>query len=233
MSRATTVRFTDEIFTRLDQASARTGLPVNSIVVAACLEWMQRHTPDARPPADAAAVVMGAPPAMPRWATIRRAVVQAMGQRQPLHQYPFERFTATAQALLADAQHEALAAGLSYIGTEHLLLASYIDRTSHAARILTALDVSEEDLRAALDAILRGRRALARPKVIPTARVKQVIEIAFGLCGTAGDPRVSTGHLLLALATEGKGLAARLLEGAGATPELIRGELDKISEPES
>ncbi|MFI4972744.1 MAG: hypothetical protein ACHP7H_08690, partial [Hyphomicrobiales bacterium] len=51
MAKATTVRFTDEIFARLDQASARTGMPVNSIVIAACLEWMQRHTPVPSQPA--------------------------------------------------------------------------------------------------------------------------------------------------------------------------------------
>ena len=40
MAKATTVRFTDEVYQRLDQASTRTGMPVNSIVVAACLELM-------------------------------------------------------------------------------------------------------------------------------------------------------------------------------------------------
>src|SRR2546428_14117254 len=115
MAKATTVRFTDEVYQRLDQASARTGMPVNSIVVAACLEWMQRHMPEQvwqpeRP--------MGlAFPAAPRWSTIRRAMRQA--GRAP-NMYPFERFSEHAKALLTISQTEAEKAGFNYIGTEHL-----------------------------------------------------------------------------------------------------------------
>ena len=84
MAKATTVRFTDELYQRLDVASARTGLPVNSIVVAACLEWMQRHTPEATAqptlegwPGPPAPVAMAAP----RWSTVRRAIELAMTRK--------------------------------------------------------------------------------------------------------------------------------------------------------
>ena len=235
MAKATTIRFSDEVFARLDQASSWTGMPVNSIVVAACLEWMQRHSPDPRLPIDTFVAPAGfaAAHAKPRWATIRRAVVQAVGQRQPLSQYPFERFTAAAQALLSEAQNEAVSAGFAYIGTEHLLLACFAEEASDAAKILAALDVQEPDIRAALDDLLRNKKAPATPRVVPTSRVKRVIEIAFDLCGAAGDPRVGTGHVLHALATEGEGLAALLLTGAGTTAEQIRAELEKIPEPET
>src|SRR6266480_2338806 len=99
MARATTVRFSDEMFARLDQAAARTGMPVNSIVIAACLEWMQRHTPPAG--------TLSVPVPAPRWATIRRAVVESVARRGPTGVYPFERFTATAQKFLTAAQTEA------------------------------------------------------------------------------------------------------------------------------
>src|SRR5436190_1419365 len=86
MAKATTVRFTDEVYQRLDQASARTGMPVNSIVVAACLEWMQRHTPEQGwQPAGPIGMALAA---APRWSTIRRAMRQA--GRAP-RMYPFER----------------------------------------------------------------------------------------------------------------------------------------------
>src|SRR5580704_2557442 len=109
MAKATTVRFTDEVFGRLDQASARTGMPVNSIVIAACLEWMQRHTPmTAQLPGVDLPSTEGLPFAVPpRWATIRRAVEQARLMRAPKSAYPFERFTGGAQKLLALAQAEA------------------------------------------------------------------------------------------------------------------------------
>jgi len=68
---------------------------------------------------------------------------------------------------------------------------------------------------------------------IPTARVKKVIELAFQLCGSMGDPRVSTGHTLLALATEGEGIAAHVMKDLGATRQRIESELAQLSEPEA
>src|SRR5205807_1209551 len=83
VAKATTVRFTDEMFERLDQASARTGMPVNSIDIAACLEWMQRHTPTPSSQSIAAVEQGGWEPRAravpPRWATILRAGELAAG----------------------------------------------------------------------------------------------------------------------------------------------------------
>src|SRR5712692_10465160 len=100
MAKPTTVRFTDELYQRLDQASARTGLPVNSIVIAACLEWMQRHIPDAGPaPASTVPPQAVRLPGPPRWATVRRAVERAVADKLPAHLYPFDRFSAHAQEM--------------------------------------------------------------------------------------------------------------------------------------
>src|SRR5260370_2474968 len=110
--KATTVRFTDEMFARLDQASARTGMPVNSIVIAACLEWMERHTPSPMEPRSGVELPTTEGMRMtvpPRWATIRRAVEQAV-RKHPSTMYPFEPFTSGAQKLLTVAQTEALTA---------------------------------------------------------------------------------------------------------------------------
>jgi hypothetical protein len=235
MPKATTVRFTDEMFARLDQASARTGMPVNSIVIAACLEWMERHTPSPMEPR--IGVELPGTEGMrltvpPRWATIRRAVEQAVWKR-PSNIYPFEQFTSGAQKLLTLAQTEALKAGFSYIGTEHMLLASYGDAAFQSAKILAALGVGEAAVRSALNTLLGRKKRPVPTKIIPTSRVKKVIEQAFQLCGSMGDPRVSTGHVLLALATEGEGIAAHVLKDLGATRNRIESELAQLSEPEA
>ena len=237
MAKATTVRFTDEVFARLDQASARTGMPVNSIVVAACLEWMQRHTPAPGLETRAQVELTGFEPVSltvpPRWATLRRAVELAVGQRTTAGMYPFERFTQSAQKLLTLAQTEALRAGYSYIGTEHMMLAAYGDAGFHSAQILAAVGVEEAAARSALDQMLGKKKRVVPTKIIPTSRVKAVIELAFKLCGAAGDPRVSTGHMLLALAAEGDGIAAHVMKDLGATRERIEAELATLTEPET
>jgi hypothetical protein len=226
MARATTVRFTDEMFARLDQASARTGMPVNSIVIAACLEWMERHTPTAGP-ADLRRITT--PPA--RWSTIRRAVELAASKRPASAMYPFESFTESAQKFLTRAQDESRKAGFSYIGTEHMLLAALGDPESQATHILAALGVTENEVRPALERLLTKRKGGRASFVVPTSRVKRVIELAFKLCESTPDPRVSTGHILLALAVEGDGIAAHLMKDLGADREAVEVELGR-TEPE-
>ncbi len=235
MPRATTVRFTDEMFARLDQASARTGMPVNSIVIAAVLEWMQRHTPA---PGEPRVEVETLPHLQrlavpPRWATLRRAVELAVGKRATAGMYPFERFTPSAQKLLTLAQTEALKAGLSYIGTEHMLLAAFGDADFQSAKLLNAMGIQEAAVRSALDKLLDKKKKAVPTKIIPTARVKKVIELAFQLCGSMGDPRVSTGHMLLALATEGEGIAAHVMKDLGATRQRIESQMAQLTEPEA
>jgi hypothetical protein len=238
MPKATTVRFTDEMFARLDQASARTGMPVNSIVIAACLEWMQRHTPgeprgQVEFPADLPRLTVPTLAAAPRWSTIRRAVEQAVGKRPPAGMYPFQRFTGKAQNLLTMAQTEALKAGYSYIGAEHMLLAAFADPDFHSARILAALGVTEESVRSAIEGQLVKKKRAVPTRIIPTSRVKLVIELAFKLCDAAGDLKVGTGHLLLALASEEEGSAGHVLKDLGATKLRIESELRSLTEPES
>ena len=227
MAKATTVRFTDEVYQRLDQASARTGMPVNSIVVAACLEWMQRHMPEqAWQPVGPMSMAL---PAAPRWSTIRRAMRQA-GRAPSL--YPFERFTEPAKGLLTISQTEAEKAGFNYIGTEHLLLASFGNPEFHSGRIHAALGVTEAGVRSAIAKVITRKEGRAFGGIIPTSRVKKVIEIAFQLCGALGQTNVGTDHILLALAAEGEGIAAHVLSDLGATRKLIEAEAAKLTEPE-
>jgi ATP-dependent Clp protease ATP-binding subunit ClpC len=114
-----------------------------------------------------------------------------------------------------------------------MLLASYGDADFQSAKILAALGVDEAAVRSALDKVLGKKKRPVPTKIIPTSRVKKVIEQAFQLCGSMGDPRVSTGHVLLALATEGEGIAAHVLKDLGATKARIQSELSGLTEPES
>ncbi|OLE79716.1 MAG: hypothetical protein AUG06_07060 [Actinobacteria bacterium 13_1_20CM_2_65_11] len=148
--------------------------------------------------------------------------------------YPFERFTSHAKELLTLAQTEALKAGYSYIGTEHMLLAAFGDAEFQSAKILAALSIEEAAVRSATDKAIGRHKTSIPTRIVPTSRVKVVIELAFKLCGSAGDPKVSTGHLLLAVATEGQGIAAHVLKDLGATKERIESEMaQQLPAPEA
>lgn len=218
MSKATTIRFTDEIHARLDQASARTGIPVNSIVVAACLEWLATH------------LERSEIPAAPRWATLRRAVGQAFHEGAATL-YPFERFTAHARKFLTLAQGEAQKRGHNYIGTEHLLLACFADPEFRSAKVLAKLGLERDAAEARLDSMLVGETPISkREQIHSTARVKKVSEIAFKL---SAERHVATDHILWALSKEGNGLAAIVLMNFGATPPRIETEITLLKDPES
>jgi hypothetical protein len=226
MAKATTVRFTDEVYQRLDQASARTGMPVNSIVVAACLEWMQRHMPEQvwQPPN-----TMNLPlPAAPRWATIRRAIRKASQSGA----YPFERFSERAKKLLVHAQEEAEKHNFSYIGTEQLLLACFADQEFQSRLILDELGIDESIVREAVEKAIAAGKPHWTAHMAPTSGTKRVIETAFSVCAALGHPRVSTGHILLALSTAGGGIGAQVLADNGVTPERIEPELRNLTDLE-
>ncbi len=236
MAKATTVRFTNEMFARLDQASARTGMPVNSIVIAACLEWMQRHTPMAGGEAGAIHMTQFGKPittVAPRWATLNRAVKMAVARRTSPGMYPFERFTDHAKELLTVAQREAEQSGHSYIGTEHMLLACFGNAEFFAAKILDRFGVEQGTVRAAIEEAIGIKKAELRKHIIPTSRVKKVIEMAFQISGELGDEFVGTHHLLLALSAEGEGIAAHVLKDLGATRDRIQSEVGPLTEPEA
>lgn len=230
MARATTVRFTDEVFARLDKASAQTGMPVNSIVVAACLEWMHRHLQPS-PPHSEFEPALSIQMFRPRWSTLRRAVKLA-GSARATRAYPFEAFTSGAQRLLTLAQDEAVTAGFSYIGTEHMLLAAFGDPAFDSARVLAELGVKVDSVRSVLDRLLTAEKPRRGRVIMPTSRVKKVVELAFEICGAMGTPRVTTGHILAALAREGEGVAAHALVDIGVTPNAIESTMTALTEPE-
>lgn len=93
-TRATTIRFAEAIYRRLEQAGETTGLPINSIVVVACLEWLDAHRQDQ-------AQTTPAPP--------------TPGKRSF---YPFDRFTERGKLVLTLAQQAAERSNTNLIGPE-------------------------------------------------------------------------------------------------------------------
>jgi ATP-dependent Clp protease ATP-binding subunit ClpA len=135
--------------------------------------------------------------------------------------YPFERFTDGARQALTRAQEEAVAANQPYIGTEHVALALARDDGA-AGRVLRDLGITYEGVKARIGAVLADSEEPG-PRVVPTSRMKRVIEIAFQEATRAGVDRVGTEHLLAALLVEAEGVAARVLDGLGVTlPEVRR-----------
>src|SRR6202165_1302943 len=153
---------------------------------------------------------------------------QPQGQRSNKTLYPFERFTERAKKVLTLAQEEAERSHHSYIGTEHLLLGLLREGEGLAAKVLNNLGVEINKVRATIESVLGRNERTIIQQIVPTSRVKKVIEISFEEARRMGNTYIGTEHLLVGLLMEGEGIAAHVLEDLGANLEKVRGEIDRL-----
>jgi ATP-dependent Clp protease ATP-binding subunit ClpC len=144
--------------------------------------------------------------------------------------HAFERFSAHAKRVLALAQEEAAAARHGHVGTEHILLGLLRDDTGVGGRALGELGVEPARARGAIEAVVPPGAEATDGPLVPTARVKKVIELAFEESRRLGHPYVGSEHLLLGLLAEGDGVAARVLHETGVTLEAARTEVGRLLE---
>src|SRR5256712_11661473 len=142
--------------------------------------------------------------------------------------YPFERFTERAKKVLALAQEEAEKSHHSYIGTEHVLLGLLREGDGIAAKVLNNLSVEIGKVRQTIESLLGRNERIIVQQIIPTSRVKKVLEISFEEARRMGHNYVGTEHLLLGLLREGEGIAAHVLEDLGATLDKVQAEIERL-----
>jgi ATP-dependent Clp protease ATP-binding subunit ClpA len=142
--------------------------------------------------------------------------------------YPFERFTEQSKKVLTLAQDEAQKAHHSYVGTEHLLLGLLREPEGLAAKVLANLGVEIDQVRETIDSMLGRNERIFAEQIIPTSRVKKVIEFAVDEAKRMNTTYVGTEHLLLGLLIEGEGIAAHVLKDLGANLDKVRPEIDLL-----
>jgi hypothetical protein len=142
--------------------------------------------------------------------------------------YPFERFSERAKKVLTLAQEEAERSHQSYIGTEHLLLGLMREGDGIGAHTLSNLGIEIDMVRQTIASVLGRNERIIIQQIIPTSRVKKVIEISFEEARRMGHEYVGTEHLLVALLIEGEGIGAHVLVDLGATLEKVRTEVERL-----
>jgi ATP-dependent Clp protease ATP-binding subunit ClpC len=106
--------------------------------------------------------------------------------------YPFERFSESGKKALTLAQEEAERSHHSYIGTEHLLLGLMRVPDGLGARALKNLGIDVETVRQTIEPVLGRNERIIIQQIIPTSRVKKVIELSFEEARRFGHSTVST-----------------------------------------
>jgi ATP-dependent Clp protease ATP-binding subunit ClpC len=134
----------------------------------------------------------------------------------------FERFTERARQVVVLAQDESRRLDHDHIGTEHILLGLLREEDGIAARVLAAMDVTLDEVRAEV------LRLVGRGEASPTGQIpftrggKQALELALREAVGLGHDSIGTEHILLGLVRADDDVAARILQEHGADPEKIR-----------
>ena len=146
-----------------------------------------------------------------------------------------DRFTDRARKVMSLAKEEAKALGTTKVGTEHLLLALAKEQDGIAAEALRDLEITYEDILAQLKEIHAAApdAADAEPaddaKLAFTPLVISVMEKSFRLARENNQTYVSTEHLLLAIVTEGNGMAMDILVRLGVSAASVRAAVEKLT----
>ncbi|HUC23758.1 MAG TPA: Clp protease N-terminal domain-containing protein [Streptosporangiaceae bacterium] len=155
----------------------------------------------------------------------------------------FERFTNRARHVMAGSSQAAISLGDDFVGTEHLLLALFTEPEGIAGRALTAMDVSEDTVRAAI--LAAGDRAAGQdePSAPGTAAALRLAAVTSAAAGTRppfsgpaklvlrdalavalefGHNYIGTEHILLGMYRNDDSLATQILTQAGAIESTAR-----------
>lgn len=139
----------------------------------------------------------------------------AVGTR--LQGYPgqLERLSPAGFNALVVAREQARILRHRTVGTEHLLLALTLDAQSGAYRVMHRMGANPDMIRAdTLRALAPG--AASTSDLLPfTPRARLAVELAHRASERIGVARTGTEHLLIGLAAESEGIAAKALHKSG------------------
>ncbi len=143
----------------------------------------------------------------------------------------FDKFTKEAKRALVVAQNQAREAGLSYVGTEHILLGILTQPESLGASVLLGFGVTAENVKLVLQTVGRAQSSRAADSAEAgslSGFAKKVIEDAIRTAYRFNHSAVGTEHLLYALVSQENTAAAVILENMKIRPTEIRRQIEEI-----
>jgi ATP-dependent Clp protease ATP-binding subunit ClpB len=143
----------------------------------------------------------------------------------------FEKYTDRAKGFVQAAQNLALREGHQQVAGEHLLKVLLDDPEGMAAGLMRGAGGRPEEALAAIERLLAKRPKVSGSgagQVYIAPELARTFATAEKIATTAGDKFVTVERLLLALAIEASGDAARVLKEAGVTPNGLNQAINEI-----
>lgn len=210
--KSTTVRFADPVYAELEIASSMTGLPINSIVTIACLDWLRQQRSHQVPLEMGRTVLARTHPLRRPYRSWSSLVPPPLMGTDPLW-----IFTACAQDALGHAQAEAERSHRPWIGTGHLLHGLYAVEEGRAGQALRRLGVDVASV------LAEWAEPAGEPqgRLLPTRQLRDTLKRAHEEAERANTSQVGTDHLLLGLLA-GQSEVGRALIAAGVADDAVR-----------
>jgi ATP-dependent Clp protease ATP-binding subunit ClpC len=141
-----------------------------------------------------------------------------------------ERFTEQAQEAIQTSQQMAMQFKHSQWDVEHILLALLVQRQGLVGEILKEIKVNTDVIRGQVEDILKNTPKVAYQtgQIYATPRIAQLMQKADEEATRLKDEFISTEHLLIAIVSDDKGDAAKILHSAGVTQEKVYAALQKL-----
>jgi ATP-dependent Clp protease ATP-binding subunit ClpC len=141
-----------------------------------------------------------------------------------------ERFTEQAQEAIQASQQMATQFKHSQWDVEHILLALLVQRQGLVGEILKELKINIDVIRGQVEDTLKNTPKVAYQtgQIYATPRIAQVMQKADEEATRLKDEFISTEHLLIAIVSDDKGDAAKILRNAGITQEKVYAALQKL-----
>ena len=133
----------------------------------------------------------------------------------------FARYTNRARHAITLGRQSALRLAHSYVGTEHLLIGILDEGENLAVRVIEALEIAPDDLRAELHGYIKAGEALDSDTPL-TPNVRSAFELAANESAKLGHNYIGCEHLLLGLIAEPEGLAGSVLRQLGLELRITR-----------
>ena len=145
-----------------------------------------------------------------------------------------KKFSPEVKKIISVSRDEAIRLGHDYIGTEHLLLGIIQDRSSLACKVLEALDVDFDDLKAYVeDSISKSRKDQANFNVgsLPLDKhAEKVLKVTFLEAKVFKNDEISPEHLMLSILKHTDNLACKIMKKYSVDYETYKNELDYMSD---
>lgn len=137
----------------------------------------------------------------------------------------FDRFTDSARKVVILAQEEARSLSHRTIGTEHLLVALFVEGEGVAYQALSSMGLKQEDFRAMMDN-LKGPGEGGSSGHIPfSPRAKKVLELSLREALTLAHNYIGTEHILLGILRENGSTASQMLIALNIDQQLLRNNI--------